>query len=244
MDEKVAIEALREVKEILDKHGIEYWLDYGTLLGAVRDRRFIPWDTDIDLGVWSKDIDKLIKAYEEFHTKGYLVHSFVRKYIHIFKVSSTKKPPTKISFNIYDIDKRGATIRFFINNYFMYFAWATEYILWIISAPNNIGDNPEPIPYILHRILIKVSQLIFPWLRQRLMDIIERLAIKLGCENIQVIIPIQYFTNLSKIKFYSMEFNTPSPVEEYLAYRYGENWKIPKKDYVYYKEDGAIVKNK
>ena len=59
MDEKKAIEALRQVKEVLDNYDVEYWLDYGTLLGAVRDGKIIPWDNDIDLGMWKKNKEKL-----------------------------------------------------------------------------------------------------------------------------------------------------------------------------------------
>jgi len=59
MDEKKAIEALRQVKEVFDNYDVEYWLDCGTLLGAVRNGKIIPWDNDIDLGMWKKNKEKL-----------------------------------------------------------------------------------------------------------------------------------------------------------------------------------------
>jgi len=40
-----------------------------------------------------------------------------------------------------------------------------------------------------------------------------------------------------------MIFKTPAPREEYLEYKYGKNWKIPKQDYIFYREDGSITKN-
>jgi phosphorylcholine metabolism protein LicD len=73
MDEKVAIEALRQVKEVLDKPGIEYWLDTGTLLGAVRDEKFIPWDGDIDLGTWLENKDAISAIVPELGKAGFWV---------------------------------------------------------------------------------------------------------------------------------------------------------------------------
>jgi len=39
MDEREAVEMLRQVKEVLDKPGVEFWLDCGILLGAIGDAK-------------------------------------------------------------------------------------------------------------------------------------------------------------------------------------------------------------
>jgi len=38
-----------------------------------------------------------------------------------------------------------------------------------------------------------------------------------------------------------MNVKVPNEAEKYLEYRYGKDWKIPKKNYIYYKDDHAIV---
>ncbi len=41
------LEMLKIIADICDRHGLRYWLDAGSLLGAVRHGGFIPWDDDI-----------------------------------------------------------------------------------------------------------------------------------------------------------------------------------------------------
>ncbi|MBA7695276.1 hypothetical protein ES703_103898 [subsurface metagenome] len=54
------------------------------------------------------------------------------------------------------------------------------------------------------------------------------------------VIPDNYFKGLSEIQFYGMQFKVPAPAEDYLAYRYGENWRIPKKNHETLRDDGAV----
>lgn len=51
----------KEIKVILEKHDIPYFITYGTLLGAVRHGGFIPWDDDFDFYLFDDTYDKAIE---------------------------------------------------------------------------------------------------------------------------------------------------------------------------------------
>lgn len=42
---------LEQVDAVCQKHGLDYWLEGGTLLGAIRHQGFIPWDDDLDISM-------------------------------------------------------------------------------------------------------------------------------------------------------------------------------------------------
>lgn len=51
--------------KLCQKHKLTYWLDYGTLLGAVRHGGVIPWDDDTDIAMPRDDYNRLNNALKD-----------------------------------------------------------------------------------------------------------------------------------------------------------------------------------
>jgi phosphorylcholine metabolism protein LicD len=61
----ILLEMMNAIHKVLTEHKIKYFVEGGSLLGAVRHRGIIPWDDDIDIGVFDKDFEKIIPLFEK-----------------------------------------------------------------------------------------------------------------------------------------------------------------------------------
>ena len=64
------LELLSEIDRICKKRDLRYFICYGTLLGAIRNGGFIPWDDDIDIVMFREDYEKFFRLAKEELTAG------------------------------------------------------------------------------------------------------------------------------------------------------------------------------
>lgn len=78
-------EFLSEIAAVFDKHNIPYWISSGTLMGAVRNGGFIPWDDDIDICTTREHHNRIVSVIEEVYGKNGDVFAVKSDCIRIYK---------------------------------------------------------------------------------------------------------------------------------------------------------------
>lgn len=92
---------LTDLTNVLDKNEVDYFISYGTLLGSVRHGGMIPWDTDVDIGILSRDVEKI---------KDILCETLSNKYhidmsnSHIIRVNYSKLNRLHVDCEVWHIE--------------------------------------------------------------------------------------------------------------------------------------------
>ena len=73
------IDVLAYFDKICQENGLKYYADFGTLLGAVRHKGFIPWDDDIDVSMFREDIEKLRTLMDQSSHDGFRFSSIYNR---------------------------------------------------------------------------------------------------------------------------------------------------------------------
>lgn len=228
MDEELAVRNLREAKEILDMLGIKYWLDWGTLLGAVRDGKIIEWDHDIDLGAMRDSWEKILSIIHKFEESGFYTErgqlgggvSFAR-----FGIS--------LQIFLYQTKGEDAFIPYPAGK-------LADLIARGLGVLGHLRLFPEANIWIKLRLIKAKALRYFLSLFMSKKPLFNLVQGRGGIKFRQIIIPKYYFGNLATIEFYGMKFNIPSDTESYLKYHYGEDWRTPKREWDAVRDDGSF----
>lgn len=227
----LSLELLKLFDKICQKHDIKYWLDYGTLLGAVRHGGFIPWDDDIDVSMLREDYNKFIEVFPEEIEKIEALND------HII-ISKLTQPHKNYPSDCNDLDKlnNGTFILFFqcaFKKPFVHFdVFPKEYI----EDEGLTADRNEKQTQLQVELREKISD--GTWTFDEGLEI-ERSKMKFtNLETSHIsdaidglhnnihnrIYDINYVFPLKQITFEDYEFNCPNDCEEYLPLIYGPEY--------------------
>lgn len=212
-------ELLLYVDNICQKYGFDYWLEYGTLLGAVRHEGFIPWDDDIDIGMMRKDFDKIYSILKEDVEKNDLsitVRKFHQNVPGIlipfiqFSYRFPKNGTTLAYIDIFPYDYKDSKDGFDQKEYNQQFSLLREKIL-------NGEDETSVINEYMKKFNLKYSE----------SNYILPGADNLNIYNLSIINKEDIFP-LKRIKFMDNYFSCPNNYKKHLNDMYGNYLELPK----------------
>ena len=211
-----ALKLLSSTVTVLDKHDIAYYLDFGTLIGAMREKGFIDWDDDVDISLIHEiDYPKILQiqtSIQEYQDLSVSITTFSES-IQNRKNKAMKDSSVKVFVNSIDFTNESNTRIIKIRHRNR----AEKIIVYIL---NKLGQNRKGGKCLdIFFKYKKDNQLI--WMAQNKIHQID--AYKLSNE-------------LIEIDFYNIKCKIPKNYDEYLTSMYGD-WKTPKKDWQYYEED-------
>lgn len=222
MNQAEFVKGLRQLKKVFDKHGVTFWLEGGTLLGAIREGRMIPWDDDVDISLWLNDVFKVLETQNDLQQLGYEL--YITQGHYGLRDMITKKHIICIFFNK---EISGYVVK-------LHFCRVFKHLIWILSEPDynsldydNFDYDSQFIPFIFKKILVDISCKIQVAKRRKLITLLWKLTIKFRLYYDELI-RSKFINGFATVDFYGEQFNVPKNYDDYLSFMYG-NWRVPDK---------------
>lgn len=218
------LKMLEEVHRICEKNKLTYWLEFGTLIGAVRHKGFIPWDDDIDICMMRSDYERFISIFNE---------QTVDKNLYAAQRSCGKGLYNSI--NIYHSQIKLITIDIFPCDFYYKQLDDNEKIEFSIKLQKLCENNKKYYTSLniseFHNHIKKLQNTYFPETNDS--RDFKTPSIFFGIEFCHKAHPFNIFDYntifpLKKIQFEGKEFYSVNNPDIHLTYLYGDYMSLPK----------------
>lgn len=248
----ILFEILCEFDRICRKHHIQYFLDSGTALGAVRHGGFIPWDDDIDVGMLRSEYEKFMSVAEkELNSNFFLLssnsdtaylkyHSKLVKKNTVFPEKGTEGLKYRgIYIDIFPFDKvpdnkisRRIITRKILN---------LRRIIRLKQASNNSGKLLLYfLKFIPLHLLERYQEKLWKCYNESSSQFVTCYFYKMLVGR-DLYFPISIMNPSVEIKFENHSFLIMNGYDEYLKTMYNNYMQLPPKDKRTYHFDGEII---
>lgn len=239
---RIELDILEYVKKKCEKYGLTYFLSYGTLLGAIRHKGFIPWDDDIDICMPREDYEQFLLLMKQEGKQRYkLLIPNVDGYYYEFAKVVDKRTVVKekgviqgkdmgIWIDIFPLDgvPKCYKMNRLIMNFFVYCRVASVYTV--------MPPVPCKILYPLFFLFWKFTR-VCGW--HFFLNLINNKAIqykykdasRVTClidpDSNKCFFPKEMFQQLKPIEFEGKYYLAPVEYDKYLVGLYGNYMQIP-----------------
>lgn len=235
--EEKCFELLEYFKSVCEENNIWYSLAYGTMLGAVRHKGYIPWDTDVDVFVFLPDKDLVRNAFmnndtnkdiifDNFDVQPHNTHS--HDVLRFDGVDSND-----IHLDIYYLV--GAPKEYEQQKKFAKLTYVSEHI--IRSKYNKLSDcHKKNRPLVFCAKIIdycfpdKVLKKFINYLEHKYnFDEAEYVIALANWGNASACIPKTVFSEMIEQPFYKSSFAIPKDYDSFLRRTYGDDYMTPRR---------------
>jgi hypothetical protein len=232
-------ETIIEIVKISEELNLKIWLNYGALLGLIREKRLLPWNNDAELSCWYEEgIEEKFKLItDEMNKRGY--HAFYYSTIGTFSV---KAEGVVVNVNLiweegnYGIRPHETPASKSISIIAKIFYWMS---IFMGAYPSGFVGNTKKIfsKNELIKIIIITSLRVFPRAIRKFLALkLINLSTIFGGEYQKTAIPIKYINQFVEYDFYNEKVLVPKEPENLVKFIYGEEWNIPKENWSFYKD--------
>ena len=218
------VNGLLALKQVFDKHNIPFWLEGGTLLGAVREGKMIAWDNDVDISMWFDEVFKVLDTQKDLQQLGYELYA------------------TQGHYGLRDITTKEHCVCVFFNKKIhgyvvkLQFLRLFKHLVWMLSEPdyntldyNNFDYDTKFIPLSIRKAMVDICCKIQPVKRRKLIILLWKLTMRFKLYYDELIrSPIKCIDEFATVDFYGKKFSIPCGFDAYLSFMYGD-WRVPVK---------------
>ena len=244
LKEEKKILFMKKVIQILEENNINYWITFGALLGYVRQKRLIPWDHDIDIGIFDiSKIEKLESKFKDIKLSMKIKYKDLKYETTTAQIKDMTLPKeSRFHIDIYEFNLiQGKPVWKYMVRTNILSRTANAIYCSLKSPPSSEKIKKYSI---IKKIMIKFTIKIPCFIRPLFTNLFKNVDIRFADKLFLVFPKLKTRT----VDFYGMKVKIPVEPEKHLKIIYGENWKTPDKSFksqglesIKYKEKGIKI---
>lgn len=242
---KKELEILENFISCCDKMNLTYYVGFGTLLGAIRHKGFIPWDDDIDVCMPRADYDKFISNGINFLPKNYFIQTMDSDPNYALNFAKLRDSDTTLfEKHVVDVDiNHGVFIDIFpLDGYVKGQNRVLD--LRVKESPVFEESDKNIISNTLNGFGKKLAYKLGETIPNKLKTDLSKMSVPKDnpkfedCELVACLVDNFYITPFKKqflgkgikVDFENIKVNAPENYDEYLKILYGDYMKLPPED--------------